>query len=424
MPRSLANALNAHSEEAFGFLEELMRAPSTLGHEQGALEVFARHARTLGLEVEKLPFPQVPQPDPRGGVPQPQELMTPNRFQVLASTPGSGPLHLLLNGHMDVVPAGSPALWTHPPFAPYRRDDRLYGRGAADMKCGFAVGMLALKALGDVVPNLFDQRRLGFVAVIEEECTGNGTLRSITDHGVIAPEVIVLELTDLGLLVGGVGILWIDVEIIAASGHAHQAEANANAVDLGMRLVAGLRRWSKELSVAEPEPSMPEGSNPYNVNLGKVQAGDWTSTSPSTALFGIRIGFPRAWSPEMAEERVRKAIEAIAASDPDFPAPPKVSLSGFRAKGYLLDEDAPLARDLGDAHAEAHGAPPERFALGTTTDARFYINDFNVPAICFGASGGGLHAIDEYVELPSIVAAAHTLALFLLKRFSDAEVQS
>jgi acetylornithine deacetylase len=53
---------------------------------------------------------------------------------------------LLLNGHIDVVPAEA-ALWSSPPFQPVRRDGWLAGRGAGDMKGGFALGALALGAL-------------------------------------------------------------------------------------------------------------------------------------------------------------------------------------------------------------------------------------------------------------------------------------
>ena len=131
----------------------------------------------------------------------------------------------LLNGHMDVVPADAACFWTNPPFEPVRRNGRMFGRGTGDMKSGFAIGMLALRALRDVAPDLFAKRRLGFVAVVEEECTGNGTLRSIPEHGVVADEVVVLEPTNLGLMLGGVGVIWIEIEVAASAGHAYDADS-------------------------------------------------------------------------------------------------------------------------------------------------------------------------------------------------------
>ncbi|RFA20555.1 M20/M25/M40 family metallo-hydrolase [Subtercola boreus] len=421
MSNHLDRAIDAHTEEAFAFLERLVAASSMIGHEQAALEVFEEEAKQVGLDTTRLPFDNAPFDDPRAGVTAPSSRLSDERFQLLATTPGEQELTLLLNGHMDVVPAESPELWTSPPFSPERRNGRLFGRGAGDMKAGFAVGILALRALRDVAPGLFATNRLGFLAVIEEECTGNGTLRSLAEQGVTAAEVVVLEPTQGGLMVGGVGVLWVDVDVIAFSAHAEASHGVANAIELGMRIVATLQSWSESLVASEPEPSMPGGSRPYNVNLGTVRSGDWTSTAPATASLGIRIGFPRGWSATQAEERIRAVISDAVEADRDFPAQPVVTLSGFRAGGYLLDEDSALVRDLRRANSDAHGTTLEAFTLGSTTDARTYLNDFGIPAVCFGATAFDMHGVDESVDLQSIVDAARTLARFLLMRFEEVE---
>lgn len=424
MLNELDNAIDAHREEAFRFLEDLVRAPSTVGHEQAAMDVFAREFESLGLVSQRLPFSNSPVSDPRAGVTPPADVLTDDRYQVLATTPGEGELLLLINGHMDVVPAETPELWTTPPFEPTRRDGRMFGRGAADMKGGFAIGALALRALRDVAPDLFAHRRLGILAVLEEECTGNGTLTSVTEHAVTAPEVLLLEPTDLGLMVGGVGVMWVDIHVIASSGHAQQSDTSANAVDLGMRVIEGLRSWAAGVFSVEPEPTMDPDESPYNINLGKVQSGDWASTAPSSALLGVRIGYPRAWTPTEAEAEIRAAIDAIADADQEFPSRPVVTLTGFRAKGYLLDKHSPLVFDLSAAHVDAHGTVPRTYTLGSTTDARTYLNDFSIPAVCFGAVAYDMHGIDESVELQSIVDAARTLARFLLMRFLPEEART
>lgn len=420
MPGALDHAIDAHAEAAFRLLERLVAAPSLVGAEQAALAIFAEEAEATGLSVRHLPFPNGPMDDPRAGVAPVLEDTSTARFQVLAETPGDGPLHVLLNGHMDVVPAGSPALWRSPPFVPERRDGRLYGRGTADMKCGFAVGLLALRALRDVRPDLFARQRLGFLAVVEEECTGNGTLHALAAHGVSAAEVVVLECTDLGLLTGGIGVLWAEVTVTAAAGHAHASEGQVNAIDLAMRLVAGLRRWTAQMAAENPEPGLPGVAQPYALNLGQIHAGDWISSSPATATLGLRVGFPRAWTADAAEHRLRAAVAGIAAADPGFSHAPRIALTGLRAEGYQLASEHPLVRDLAVAHRAAHGHDPQIYMLGATTDARRYVNDFGIPAVCFGATGHDLHGIDESVDLQSIVDAARTLARFLLMRFGGA----
>ena len=418
MRSSLDEAIDAETEGALRVLERLIAAPSLVGEEQAALEVFEEEARSTGLTVRRLPFPAGSPAHPCAGVAPDLDPSAMPRFQVLVSTPGDGPLHLLLNGHMDIVPADAPELWTSPPFSPERRDGWLYGRGAADMKSGFAVGLLALRALRRTAPDLFARQRLGFLAVVEEECTGNGTLQSLLQDGITAPEVVVLESTDLGLLTGGIGVLWAEVTVVAQSGHAHTSEGKANAAQMGLRLVSALHHWAAGIAAAHPEPDLPGLAQPYALNLGRIRSGDWTSSSPATAVLDLRVGFPRAWTPDEAEARLRAAVTQAAAEEPGFAAAPRVRLTGLRARGYRLNDSAVLLRDLAAAHCEAHGTVPDRFLLGTTTDARLYL-DAGIPAVCFGPRGRNLHGIDEAVEIASIPAAARTLARFLLRRFGE-----
>jgi acetylornithine deacetylase len=114
---------------------------------------------------------------------------------------------------------------------------------------------------------------------------------------------------------------------------------------------------------------------------------------------------------------VRAEIEDLVASDPAFAGPPVVRSSGLRARGYYQDPDVPLVRDLAAAHRDAHGVEPRLFSLGSTTDARTYVNDFGIPAACYGTRSHNIHGVDESVDLDSIVEGAQTLGRFLLARF-------
>jgi hypothetical protein len=87
---------------------------------------------------------------------------------------------------------------------------------------------------------------------------------------------VVLEPTDLGLMVGGVGVLWIDVRVVAFSGHAQSADTHANAIDLGMRLVGGLRH----------------GTGTVSNDIG----------------FGESIGLEAAWQPMSVGQRLGWAV--------------------------------------------------------------------------------------------------------------------
>ena len=393
-------------------MERLVAAPSTVGLEQEAQDVVEQELKRLGLEVERLPIPETIEDDPLAGVAQ---ISYEGRADVVGRLGSNEGPSLLVNGHIDVVPAGKPDLWTSPPFEPRLDGDRLYGRGAGDMKGGFAMATLALDALLAVEPEAI-AGSLTFLSVIEEECTGNGTLAAAR-AGVLADAVILPEPTGLGMLLAGVGILWLDVVLDGKSAHAESADRAVNPIDLALTVVDALRRSERAMNL-EIEPSMRGVEHPYNINIGMLEAGDWRSSVPANATLGLRIGHPTSWSTADAIARVGAAIHEI--DDPWLRAhPPTLRPSGFRAKGYAMPGGDPLARRLADAHRAAHGEAVAEVAMASTTDARLYINDFDVPALCYGPVAHDIHGIDESVELSSIVAGARTLARFIADWYTE-----
>src|SRR5215831_875851 len=211
-------AIDATAESAFAFLERLVAAPSTIGAEREAQDLVADELAGLGFEVSELAVPDQTASAAPGGVAQRSYAGRPN--VVGRINPGGSP-SLLLNGHVDVVPAEA-GLWSADPFTPVRSDGWLSGRGAGDMKGGFALGLLAVAGLRQAMPRALGGE-LSFLSVIEEECTGNGTLAACR-AGVLADTVVVLEPTDLDLLLGGIGVLWIEIGIAGIPAHAESAD--------------------------------------------------------------------------------------------------------------------------------------------------------------------------------------------------------
>ena len=103
-------AVDAYAEDAFRFLERLVAADSTVGHEQAALEVLASELHGLGFEIERLPIPENVADLPGAGIPR---FPYAGRYDLVGRRRGDPALpSLLLNGHIDVVPADEPGLWT------------------------------------------------------------------------------------------------------------------------------------------------------------------------------------------------------------------------------------------------------------------------------------------------------------------------
>jgi acetylornithine deacetylase len=411
-------AIGDGAEAAFSFLERLVAAPSTVGRELPAQQVVAAELGRLGFAVTELPVPAGTADAAPGGVAQASYADRPNVLGLI--NPGGSP-SLLLNGHVDVVPAES-GRWAGDPFTPVRTDGWLTGRGAGDMKGGFAMGLLAVAALRRVAPGAM-AGELGFLSVIEEECTGNGTLAACR-AGVLADAAVLLEPTDLNLLLGGTGILWAEIEIDGVAAHAEAADRAVNPVRFLPALLRALARLEDEFNKPGDDPAFDHLPRPYNVNVGTVAAGDWPSSVPARARLGVRVGFPRRWTPAEAFDRVRSAVLGAAADDPWLAAhPPSVRPAGFRAEGYLIGEDHPLVRALAAAHERVHGAEPRRVVMGSTTDARYYLNQFGVPAVAYGPRSRNIHGTDEAVELASIVSGARVLARFMAGFFAAGAVE-
>jgi acetylornithine deacetylase len=407
------DAIRAGAEDAFSFLGRLIGAPSTVGEEAAAQRIVADELARLGFDVAAVPVP--PDTPERAGAGVAQ-LSYAGRANILGRHHPGGSPSLLLNGHVDVVPAETGG-WPGDPFAAATSGGWMRGRGAGDMKGGFAMGLLAVAALRRAMPDAV-AGELGFLSVIEEECTGNGTLAAC-HAGVLGDAAILLEPTGLALLLGGVGVLWAEIEIEGTGAHAEAADRAANPVHRVPLILQALAGLEEELNADAADPAFREVARPYNVNVGVVTAGDWASSVPARARLRVRVGFPRGWTAEEAFGRVEAAVARAAASDAWLAGhPPRLRPAGFCAEGYLLSGDHPLATAMADAHASAHGGPPRRMVLGSTTDARFYLNRFGTPALAYGPVARNIHAADEAVELASIVRGAQTLARFIARFFA------
>ncbi len=412
---ALDAAVRGRAEDAFAFLERLVAAPSTVGNEAPAQAVVAAELDRLGFRLSEIEVPDDIADEPTAGVPQGSYA---GRIDVLGRMGEDGHRSLLLNGHIDVVPAEQPDLWATDPFAPVRKDGWLRGRGAGDMKGGFAMATLAVDALRAVSPDAI-AGSLGFLSVIEEECTGNGTLAACR-RGVLADAVLLPEPTGLDVLVAGVGILWLEIDVLGKPSHAQSADTAVNPIEGATTVIAALRELERDMNAHVDEASMADVPHPYNVNVGTFQAGDWPSSVPARTRLGVRVGHPTAWSSAEAQRRVRTTIADAIGSDTWLREhPPTIRTTGFRAEGYALAADHSFTRRVSDAHASVHGDPPDVVAMGSTTDARYYLNGFGTPALCYGPKARNIHSLDEAVQLGSIVDGARALARLIASSFAS-----
>lgn len=189
------------SDEA-ALAQALIRAPSPSGKESPAAKVMLEAYTSLGFDEAYL--------DHAG-----------NALGILRR--GEGPT-MMLNGHMDTVPVGDENAWTHPPLAGEVAEDRLWGRGACDMKSAIACMAYAAK---DVAESGFSGT-LMVAAVVQEEVGGLGA-RYLSEH--IRPDVVILgEPSKLQLKLGHRGRVEVHAKLPGKIAHAAKNELGDNAL--------------------------------------------------------------------------------------------------------------------------------------------------------------------------------------------------
>jgi acetylornithine deacetylase len=405
-PFSPRDAVERALPDTIAFLQELVRVPSVLGNEEPAQQLVEARLRDLGFVVRSIkPSAARLAELPESGIPL---IGYEGRRSLVGTLTGGHGRSLLLNGHVDVVSEAPADRWTTAPFGAEIDGGRLYGRGACDMKGGIAAMLLGVEAALAAGPL---PGRVVYQSVIEEECGGNGALAACLE-GPSADGVLIAEPTNRGLDLVAVGVVWARITFTASSRHASHADEGSNPIETAFAAVEALHELEAELN-ADPEPEFAGVERPYLLNVGALHAGDWPSMTPGTAELDVRLGLPIRMGPAEGQARLATAIRRL---DPAA----RVEFRGFRARGYAFDERSPLVRLLCDCHEEVHGSRPAPEPSRATTDLRFFTPPLGPgQAVCYGPTGAGLHAVDEWVDLESIADVATVLAL-LLRRWGEA----
>lgn len=150
---------------------------------------------------------------------------------------------LILNGHIDVVPLGPVDMWKADPYSAHIEGDKLYGRGAGDMRSGHAANIWALDALKRI--GLQPASEVIIESVPEEESTGNGTLMTHL-KGYKADAVLIPEPMQEQLVRANVGVLWFQIEVRGRPVHVRAMGTGVNAIDACWRVVGTLRELETE----------------------------------------------------------------------------------------------------------------------------------------------------------------------------------
>lgn len=413
----LLAAVDAAFDRQIAFLAELTSHPSLRGQEQSAQDFLAAELSSRGYSVDRwqIDLADIQHRPGFSPVLEPYE----NAVNVVGTHRSKTQKHrsLILNGHIDVVPAGPLDMWDSPPFEPRIADGWLYGRGGGDMKAGLASNLFAMDAL--TACGLAPAADVFYQSVVEEECTGNGALACLA-RGYTADAALIPEPFAEHLVSAQLGVIWFKVHLKGLPTHVAYAGTGANAIEAAIPLFQALHQMERRWNAAEHRHAdYAHMDHALNLNVGKFEGGDWTSSVPAWSTFDVRM----AIFPGQSIDATKAEIEQVifdAASDNDFlrNSLPEIVYHGFHAEGYALSQDsstkaASAIKMLDQAHQTATGEALMREAITATTDARFFGLYADTPALVYGPRAEAIHGFNERVELESMRRVTKATALFI-----------
>lgn len=342
---------------------------------------------------------------------------------------------LIFNGHVDVVPPGNPDLWDGDPWSGRIDDDRVWGRGASDMKAGLVAQAYAAKALRRAGVQLKGDLILQSVVgeeVMDHECGVSSTI----EHGYTADAAVVAEPsgpTTLGVIPVTPGLLWFSVTVRGKATHSSMRaqtiraggggpDVGVNAVDKGMIIYEAIKRLEEEWAFTKKHPLFAPGH--FTIHPGVVQASPYGVFVPFILAEYMTVEYCVWHAPQDDPEDVKAEIEAQIRSAAQTDGwlrenPPEVEWK----LGWPANDPGQAAESITDAVSRAHeSVAGETPYQGPATVAGFcavedasFLTRAGIPAISYGPGDLRVaHAYDEYCMIDEVRLAARTYAALAL----------
>ena len=361
---------------------ELIRCPSVTPADGGALSYLQRILAQAGFTVHRATFAEP------GTAP----------IDNLYARIGLARPNLVFAGHTDVVPPGDEAAWRHPPFGGAVADDKVYGRGAVDMKGGIACFVAA--ALDHLAANGGAPKKGSLSLLItgdEESVAVNGTVKLLkwaADRGEIFDHCILGEPSNVAVMgdtikAGRRGSLNGTLIVTGRQGHVAYPDRADNPIRGLLTLIAALQAQPLDAGSAHFDPS--------HLEFTSVDVGNQTvNLIPGEARARFNIRYNDCHSQTALKALIERCAEAAAAGRVHF----SFDWQPSNAEVFVTKPGAFTELAVA-AITEVTGRTPALSTSGGTSDARFIKN--YCPVLEFGLVGQTMHAVDECAPLADLV---------------------
>jgi len=412
LEKRILNSIDARRNDIVEFLRDLVKIPSIAGDERQVQEFIASNLQNMRLKVDVWE-PKLSELKFHPGYSRVEQdyLGRPVVVGVLKGR-GSGK-SLILNGHIDVVPPGLTSAWKHGPWSGDVEGGKLFGRGASDMKGGFAALVMAVKCLAE------EEIRLNgdviIESVVDEERGGNGTLACIL-RGYKADAGIIGEPTNLEVHLAHAGSTWFRVKIDGRAAHGGLRYEGVSAIEKAVQIHEALLRLEAQRSRSIIHPLFKVYSNPVPLNIGTIKAGVWPSTVPEECIMEGRIGYLPNEAIGSVRHQLEDCVKQAAKKDVWMRRhQPKVEWLGLWDASEITPEDK-LAKLFKTAYKKVLKHGPRVSASPWGTDMRLLVKYAGIPTLLFGPGEmRQAHSVNECIRIQDVMKATKIIALTLIK---------
>jgi succinyl-diaminopimelate desuccinylase len=364
--------------------KELISKKSITPLDEGCQELLISHLELLGFKIEKMPYGKVK--------------------NFYAKKGHEAPL-LVFAGHTDVVPTGPEAEWSSPPFEPTVKNDKLYGRGAADMKASLAAFLVSIEEFLDENKN--HKGSIGLLITSDEEGVAvDGTVKVIEalknrkekiDFCIVGEPTCVSKFGDT-VKNGRRGSLSAKLKVKGIQGHIAYPELIKNPIHEVAPAIDDLVKtiWD------EGNEYFPKTSwQISNINGGTGA----TNVVPGVVEILFNFRYSSASTADALKSRFVKILNKHHLNyDIDWE---------HSGEPYLTEKGS-LVNVLSDAVEEISGIKPTISTTGGTSDGRF-ISKLCDQVVEFGPINESIHKINENVIVKDIETLKNIYKLAISK---------
>lgn len=326
------------------------------------------------------------------------EKYTINGVSNLVARWGQGPNHFAFSGHTDVVPPGPLDKWKSPPFSPVISKNKLYGRGAADMKTGIAAMLAATER---TIASL-DKEKVSFWWLITSDEEGEAEWGSKWIAEYLASKNVQLDMCLVGepsasastgdtIKIGRRGSLSGTIHIAGKQGHVAYPKTAVNAIHKASNVINALTQYPFD-----------KGSDDFPGTTLQITHMDTGSFTDNIVPSAVRIEFNVRYSWQFNQNSLSVLLRSIINSidteaEVSFSRPCEAYLSKPNSNAEHC-----LIACVEKAIKGATGRYPVISTSGGTSDGRFFASE-HTQVVEVGVPNTTIHQINEHIHVSDLL---------------------